>query len=145
MKSILFVCLGNICRSPIAQGCAQKIIVEKDLGVIVDSAGTSSWHVGEAPCPNSVKIAKKYGVDISKQKARQVTKNDLDRFDLVVAMDDSNYNDLIEMGAKNIVKLGSYGYGGKDIPDPYFFNGMDGFDEVFKLIESCVFTLFKEI
>ena len=76
IKSILFVCLGNICRSPIAEGVAKRYIQEKNLDLIIDSAGTGSWHVGEAPCENSIKVAHLNGVDISKQRARQVTKED---------------------------------------------------------------------
>lgn len=73
-KSILFVCLGNICRSPLAHGIAQEYINKNQLDILVDSAGTGSWHIGEAPCENSIKIALLNGVDISKQKARQVKK-----------------------------------------------------------------------
>ena len=71
-KSILFVCLGNICRSPLAHGIAQEYINKNQLDILVDSAGTGSWHIGEAPCENSIKVALLNGVDISKQKARQV-------------------------------------------------------------------------
>jgi len=144
MNSVIFVCLGNICRSPIAEGCAKKIIDQNKLDIKVDSAGTGDWHIGEKPCENSIKVAKNNDVDISNQRARQVTKNDLQKFDLVVALDNNNYNDLIVMGAKKIVKLGNFGYDGKDIPDPYFFKGFDGFDEVYKIIDICVYNMLKE-
>ena len=144
MNSVIFVCLGNICRSPIAEGCAKKIIDQNKLDIKVDSAGTGDWHIGEKPCENSIKVAKNNNVDISNQRARQVTKNDLQKFDLVVALDNNNYNDLIVMGAKKIVKLGNFGYDGKDIPDPYFFKGFDGFDEVYKIIDICVYNMLKE-
>ncbi|MFA9372904.1 MAG: low molecular weight protein-tyrosine-phosphatase [Poseidonibacter sp.] len=140
-KSIIFVCLGNICRSPIAQGVAQKYIDEKKLDIIVDSAGTGDWHVGEAPCPHSVKVAQMNNVDISNQKARQVTKEDFTKYDLVVALDDSNIANLKKLGATNILKLGTFGYEGTDVPDPYFFDGFEGFDKVFEMIDTCVKNL----
>lgn len=143
MKSVIFVCLGNICRSPIAEGYARKVLKENSIDIVVDSAGTGSWHVGEAPCANSISVAKNYGVDISSQRAKQITKQDLNKFDLVVALDSSNYNDLKALGAKNLVKLGEYGYDGADVPDPYFYDGFEGFEEVFKMIEVCVNNLFS--
>lgn len=141
MKSIIFVCLGNICRSPIAHGVADKIIKENSLDIEVDSAGTGSWHVGENPCKNSVLVAKNNGVDISKLVARQVTKKDFEKFDLVVALDSKNYSDLKAFGYENLVLLGDYGYDGADVPDPYFFDGFEGFDEVYKMCENCVVKL----
>ena len=144
MKSIIFVCLGNICRSPIADGIAQKIVKEKNLDILVDSAGTGSWHIGEAPCENSVKIAFQNGVDISELRARQVNKSDFEKFDLVVALDESNYQDLKAMGAKNLVKLGEYGYDGADVPDPYFFKGFEGFEKVYEMINTSVNKLFEK-
>ncbi len=143
MNSIIFVCLGNICRSPIAEGVARKVAEEKSLKINIDSAGTGDWHLGEAPCSNSVKVAKQNGIDISGYRARKVTKEDFEQFDLVVALDDSNYNDLKRMGATNLVKLGEFGYDGADVPDPYFFNGFDGFHEVYKMVDSCVNNIFK--
>ncbi len=143
MKSILFVCLGNICRSPLAEAIAREYIKKNSLDIVVDSAGTGSWHIGEAPCENSIKVAKKHGIDISMLRARQVTKQDFERFELIVALDSSNYADLKAMGASNLVKLGEYGYNGEDVPDPYFFNGFEGFEKVFTMIESCVVNLLK--
>jgi protein-tyrosine phosphatase len=144
MDSVIFVCLGNICRSPIAEGCARKIVQQNNLNIKVDSAGTGDWHVGETPCENSIQISMENGVDISDLRARQITKDDLVKFDLIVALDDNNYRDLKLMGAKNIVKLGDFGYDGVDIPDPYFFQGFDGFDEVFKMIDVCVKNMFED-
>ena len=141
IKSILFVCLGNICRSPIAEGVAKRYIQEKNLDLIIDSAGTGSWHVGEAPCENSIKVAHLNGVDISKQRARQVTKDDLKKYDLIVGLDNSNITNLKNLGCKNPLKLGDFGYEGKDVPDPYFFDGFEGFDKVFEMIDVCVKNL----
>ncbi|MDH4944589.1 low molecular weight protein-tyrosine-phosphatase [Sulfurimonas sp. C5] len=143
MNSIIFVCLGNICRSPLAEGIAKKIAEEKNLNINIDSAGTGDWHLGEAPCNNSIKVAKQNGIDISTFRARKVTKEDFEQFDLVVALDDSNYSDLQRMGATNLVKLGEFGYDGADVPDPYFFNGFDGFLEVFKMVDNCVNNIFQ--
>lgn len=143
MKSILFVCLGNICRSPLAQGIAEKLIYEQNLELKVDSAGTGDWHIGESPCDNSVKVASLNGVDISGQKGRQVTIGDLSTYDLIVALDQSNYNNLKKMGADNLIKLGHFGYNNEDVPDPFFFPGFEGFEKVFTMIETCVTQLIQ--
>ena len=144
IKSILFVCLGNICRSPLAEGIAKAYIKEKNLDLIIDSAGTGHWHIGEAPCENSIKVAKLNGVDISKQKARQVKKDDFKNFDLIVGLDDSNIQNLKNLGCKNPLKLGSFGFDEKCVPDPYFFDGFEGFDKVFEMIDICVKNLIDE-
>ncbi len=144
MKSIIFVCLGNICRSPIAEGIARKVADERGLNITIDSAGTGNWHVGEAPCEHSIAVAKKHGVDIAHLRARKVQSEDLAMFDLVIALDESNYNDLKRLGATSLVKLGQYGYRNEDVPDPYFFKGYEGFDKVYEMIEHCVNTLFDE-
>lgn len=143
-KSIIFVCLGNICRSPIAEGVARRYCEEHDLNITIDSAGTGDWHIGEAPCENSIKVAAQNGVDISEQRARQVTKKDLEKFDLVVGLDHKNINSLKQLGRKDAVLLGDFGYDGEDVPDPYFFDGFEGFDKVYEMIESCVIELLKE-
>lgn len=138
MQSILFVCLGNICRSPIAEGVARRLIEEGGHDIVVDSAGTGNWHVGETPCEHSVAVARNHDVDISQLRARQVKKADFTAFDLIVALDQSNYRDLKALGCQNLVKLGDYGHGGADVPDPYFFDGFEGFENVYTMIESCV-------
>ena len=143
-KSILFVCLGNICRSPLAHGITQEYINKNKLDILVDSAGTGSWHIGEAPCENSIKVALLNGVDISKQKARQVKKDDFKNFDLIVGLDDSNIQNLKNLGCKNPLKLGSFGFDEKCVPDPYFFDGFEGFDKVFEMIDICVKNLIDE-
>jgi protein-tyrosine phosphatase len=143
MQSVLFVCLGNICRSPLAEGIAREKAKNMALNVVVDSAGTGDWHLGEPPCANSIKVAKMHGIDISLLRARKVTKEDFDKFELIIALDDSNMQNLKKMGAKNLFKLGDFGYDGADVPDPYFFDGFDGFIEVFKMIEVCVNNLFS--
>ena len=144
MKSILFVCLGNICRSPLAEGIARKIIQEQKLDIKIDSAGTGDWHIGEAPCDNSIKVALEHDVDISKQQSRQISKKDIVNYDLIIGLDDSNMANLEKLGAKGAIKLGSFAYNNKDVPDPYFFNGFDGFDKVYEMIQTCVVQLLKE-
>ena len=138
MRSILFVCLGNICRSPIAEGIARYLVEQGGRDITVDSAGTGHWHAGEAPCAHSIEVARKHGVDISTLRARQVKKADFSAFDMIIALDQSNYHDLKTMGCKNLVKLGDYGYNGDDVPDPYFFKGFEGFENVYEMIEDCV-------
>jgi protein-tyrosine phosphatase len=138
MKSIIFVCLGNICRSPLAEGIASDLNKKYDLNLIVESAGTGAWHVGEAPCENSIRVAQMNGIDISMQRARQVTKEDFSNFDLVIGLDSKNVANLKAMGCKDTKLLGDYGYDGADVPDPYFFDGFEGFEKVYEQIETCV-------
>ena len=140
MKSILFVCLGNICRSPLAEGIAREYVKNNNLNIVVDSCGTGSWHIGESPCDNSVKIANMNRVDISKQRARQITKDDLDKFEKIIVLDDSNYRDVLNIGCTidKLSKLGLYSSNNEDVPDPYFFNGFEGFEKVYSMIDECV-------
>lgn len=145
MGSILFVCLGNICRSPLAEAIAKEKIRLLGLDIEVDSAGTGSWHIGEPPCENSQKVARLRGLDISHLRARQVSQQDFKRFDTIVGLDSSNVENLRQMGAKDVVKLGSFGYNSEDVPDPYFFQGFEGFERVFEMIEQCVENLLKEM
>ena len=144
VKSILFVCLGNICRSPLAEGIAKQYLKEKNINLVIESAGTGHWHVGEKPCENSIKVALLNGVDISNQKAQQVKKSDFKNFDLIVGLDDSNISNLKNLGCKNPIKLGDFGFNGECVPDPYFFDGFEGFDKVFEMIDICVRNLIDE-
>ena len=144
MKSIIFVCLGNICRSPIAEGCAKEFAKKYALGVKIESAGTGSWHIGEQPCDNSIKVCKNHNIDISTFSASQFRKTDVDSYDLVVALDSSNFEDLKKLGVDKLVKLGDYGYNSEDVPDPYFFDGFDGFEKVYSMINKCVKELFEK-
>jgi protein-tyrosine phosphatase len=139
---ILMVCLGNICRSPLAEGIlASKLPKEKFL---VDSAGTGSWHIGHAPDNRSIDTAKKNGLDITNQKGRQFATSDFDTFDYIFVMDNNNYNDVIDLAKnemqKNKVQLilnEIFPNENVDIPDPY--NGMaNGFDIVYQMLdEAC--------
>jgi len=145
VKTIIFVCLGNICRSPLAEAIAREKIKQKGLNIVVDSAGTSHWHIGEAPCEGSQKIASLHGIDISHLKARGVTPKDFSAFDLIIALDSSNQKDLYAMGAKHVTKLRHYDKTNGDVPDPYFFDGFEGFGEVYTIIETCVEELLKTL
>jgi len=145
MKSILFVCLGNICRSPIAEGIATKIKTEYDLPIHIDSAGTSRWHIGEPPCDHAIKIALEHGIDISTLRARTVHPKDSQRFDYIVAMDNDNRNELIARGFKNVYLIGDYGnFNGADVPDPYFFKDFEGFYKVFSMLDIAVKDFMKK-
>lgn len=144
MSKILFVCLGNICRSPLAQAVAKEFALKQQKNYEIDSAGTGDWHKGEAPCENSIKIAKENGLDISHYRARQVTKEDFNYYDLIVGLDKSNIENLKALGCKNPLKLGDFGFEGKDVPDPYFFDGFEGFDKVFNMIQTATINLLKQ-
>ncbi len=144
MKSILFVCLGNICRSPLAEGIAKEYCNQNNIELICESAGTGNWHVGEPPCENSIKIARDNGIDISTQRARQVKVEDFEKYDIIVGLDASNIKNLKKLGCKSLLKLGDFGFDGEDIPDPYFFDGFEGFDKVYNMIEICVKTLIQQ-
>jgi protein-tyrosine phosphatase len=146
MKRILFVCLGNICRSPIAEGVARKIITARGIEMEIDSAGTSSWHEGEAPCAHSVKVAKQYGTDISAQRSRPIRKEDKTHYDYVVAMDGQNLKDLEAQGFQNVHLLGNFGgYEGADVPDPYYFPGFEGFEKVYSMIEKALHDFIEKV
>lgn len=145
-KKILFVCLGNICRSPLAEGVAQKRIDEDNLSLYVESAGTSNWHEGEAPCHNSIKVAQNYGIDISSQRSRPISKLDITSFDYVIAMDTQNQANLQSFGFKKVYRLGEFGgYKGADVPDPYFFKGFEGFEKVYEMVSCCVEDILVQI
>jgi protein-tyrosine phosphatase len=143
-NSILFVCLGNICRSPLADGIAQEIAKQNSLDIKIDSAGTGNWHIGDAPCANSQKVAKQNGIDISMLQARQVAKSDFSTFNMIIALDSKNLSDLRAIGCTNAIKLGDFGFDGADVPDPYFFDGFEGFDKVYDMIRVGVNNIFKE-
>lgn len=146
-KKILFVCLGNICRSPLAEGVAQAINEEKELGWTIASCGTSSRHEGENPCEDSIKVAKLNSLDISHQRARQISPHDKDRFNYIIAMDAQNKKDLERMGFKGVRLLGEFAnYGNRDIPDPYFFEKFDDrIKIVYMMIEQCVTDMINQI
>ncbi len=129
------VCLGNICRSPLAEGVMQHLADEHDLDWKVDSAGTGSWHVGEGPDRRSVRTARNHGIDISKQVCRQFRLSDFERFDHIFVMDRYNLSDVQSMapdeGLASKVRLL---LGNREVPDPYYDDSQ--FEPVFELIEG---------
>lgn len=137
---VLMVCLGNICRSPLAEGILKHKIKAASKNWIVDSAGTGGWHSGELPDKRSVAVAKKYGIDITDQRARRVRSSDFEDFDLIFAMDTSNYNDLqkwtLDDNEKQKIKLimqEVYPHERHSVPDPYYND--NGFEEVYAMLE----------
>lgn len=147
MKKILFVCLGNICRSPMGEGVFKYLVTERGLlnRYHIDSAGTSPYHVGEKADERMRNTAKKYGIELT-SKARQVALDDFDYFDLILAMDRSNYNNLEDLALTNgktteNIKLMREFDPFKDeidVPDPYY-GGAEGFENVYEIMHrSCI-------
>jgi protein-tyrosine phosphatase len=140
---VLMVCLGNICRSPLAQGILERKVQERGLDWTVDSAGTGHWHVGNPPDPRSVAVAAAHGLDLSAQRARQVHWPDLGTFDLVLAMDTANRRDLLRLAETDAERekvrlILDYVAPGEDlsVPDPYWDD--DGFERVYRMLdEAC--------
>ncbi|MFD2553850.1 low molecular weight protein-tyrosine-phosphatase [Sphingobacterium tabacisoli] len=141
---ILMVCLGNICRSPLAHGVLQHMVLDEGLGWTVDSAGTGDWHVGHAPDHRSIAVAKRNGVDISGQRAQHFTKVLFDDYDLILVMDKQNYKDVIGL-AKNTEQKDKVRLFLKDdvVPDPYFDDTL--FDPVYKMVEKRCKELLQEL
>lgn len=144
------VCLGNICRSPLAQGILERKIHENGLNWTVDSCGTGGWHSGELPDPRSEAIARKHGIDLTTQRARKIRGIDIEEFDLIFAMDRSNYNDILdycqndEEQAKVKLILDEVASTNlKDVPDPYY-GGPDGFEHVYKLLDEACEAIVKK-
>ncbi|RAX51503.1 protein tyrosine phosphatase [Helicobacter sp. 16-1353] len=140
---ILFVCLGNICRSPLAEGIARDLVAKNKLDIIVDSCGTSGWHIDEAPDRRSIVVAKNHGIDISDLRGRQISPYVDLEWDYYIVMDESNKRDLLNMGfdENKIIKLGHFGADNRDVPDPYTYRDLEGFERVFNMIETCVKNL----
>lgn len=145
IESILFVCLGNICRSPLAEGIARELAKKRDLNLKIDSAGTSGWHIDELPCERSIIVGKRHGIDISTLRGRRVNAYSDLEFDLVVAMDGQNYTDLKRLGFQNLALMGDFGLQGRDIPDPYYYKDLDGFEEVYTMLEAAITELLTQI
>ena len=140
LHSVLFVCLGNICRSPLAEGVFRSVLAAKGRGdgVFIDSAGTNGYHTGELPDERSIAVAGRHGIDISTQKCRQLTAGDFTRFELIVGMDRENIatiqrrrpgNATAEVGMFYELALGE----AKQIPDPYYGTSVD-FERVYRMI-----------
>lgn len=140
---ILMVCLGNICRSPLAQGILTEKALKAGLPWIIESAGTEGYHVGEAPHKLSQQVAKENGIDISMQRCRQFSPEDMRFYDKIYAMDQSNYNDIKRLCGKNWQEekvkliLNELNPGkNEDVPDPWY-GGIEGFRDVFELLNKA--------
>jgi protein-tyrosine phosphatase len=146
---ILMVCLGNICRSPLAEGILKDKLDPSRF--IVESAGTGGWHVGNPPDPRSIEIAKKRGLDISGQRAQQFEASFFDHYDLIFAMDQSNFRDLKAMANSSeqrdklsMLLEAIFPGEGVDVPDPYY-GGTSGFSEVYDLIDRACNVIAQNI
>jgi len=150
--SILFVCMGNICRSPTAEGVFRRLLAEAGLEgrVRVDSAGTHGYHIGAPPDRRAAAAAKARGFDLSGLRARRVVTEDFDEFDLIVAMDSDNLDDLRAMapdaGRAESRRLMDFSDGshGPDVPDPYY-GGLNGFELVLDLVEGACAGLLEDV
>ena len=152
MTKILFVCMGNICRSPMAEGMFRKAIDEAGLSrhVAADSAGTHAYHVGSAPDPRAQQAVRRRGADIAQLRGRKVADEDFDAFDYILVMDGDNYSQLIQRAPAHhhgkIRRLLSFSrkYPNLDVVDPYY-GGAQGFEENLDMIEDAVQGLIREI
>lgn len=145
------VCLGNICRSPLAEGAMRQKAEQRGIAIAVDSCGTSNYHLGETPDPRSIENALQNGVDISNLRARQFVPEDFDNFDRIFVMDHSNYTDVVaqaksEVQIKKVEMILNKIEPGKNqpVPDPYF-GGPDGFQHVFELLDKACDKILDDI
>lgn len=152
MVKVLFVCMGNICRSPTAQGVFEALVEREGLAqrITIDSAGTHAYHIGEPPDKRAQETAKRRGVDLSAQRARKVRPEDFLEFDYVLAMDRGNYEDLraichpdYEARLRLFLEFAPQA-GEQDVPDPYY-GGAQGFERVLDLIEAASAGLLAEM
>jgi protein-tyrosine phosphatase len=139
---ILMVCLGNICRSPLAEGILKHKLEQKNLNATVESAGTGGYHIGALPDIRSIEIANKYGIDLTDQRARKVRSIDFEEFDLIFAMDTYNFQDLRkmareeELGKIKLILNESHPNKNISVPDPYY-GGQDGFENVYQMLDQA--------
>jgi protein-tyrosine phosphatase len=145
---ILFVCLGNICRSPTAEGVMRRLVREQGLEdeIEIDSAGTGGWHVGSPPDARATQAARRRGTELSGSARRFDLRHDFDRFDLILAMDGENRRDLLALAPDDEAraKVRMFRPGDLDVPDPYY-GGEDGFEEVLDLTEEAARALLDEL
>lgn len=133
---ILMICLGNICRSPLAHGVLAHLVEEAGLDWQIDSAGTGNWHVGSPPDKRSIAVAKKYGIDISQQRCRQFQVSDFDAFDRIIVMDTQNLEDILSLARDKADRSKvSLLLSENSVPDPYWDDTQ--FDSVFHMIDKA--------
>jgi protein-tyrosine phosphatase len=150
-QKILFVCMGNICRSPTAQGIFENKVDQEGLAdqFLIDSAGTHSYHTGNLPDSRSTATALKNGIDLTSQRSRSIEQQDFEVFDYIVAMDRSNHNELCAVAPEKyqskIVMMMRYApnYSDIEVPDPYY--GDDGFEIVFQMLDDACQGLLNEL
>lgn len=146
---VLMVCLGNICRSPLAEGILKHKVTQQGLDWEIDSAGTGAYHVGELPDVRSIAVAKKYGIDLTSQRARQFEVADFDNFDRIYVMDASNYRNVVHLARneadrtkveliRNVVRPDW----NEQVPDPYWND--NGFEEVFQMLDEACDYIIKQ-
>lgn len=149
MIKVLMVCLGNICRSPLAEGILQsKVDLTK---IFVDSAGTAAYHVGNLPDVRAIEVARNYGINITGQSARKFTIIDFDTFDFIFAMDDSNYQNILSLARnsrdeKKVQLILNVCNTSKklNVPDPYY-GGKGGFENVYKMLDEACTIISKKL
>lgn len=146
---VLMVCLGNICRSPLAEGLLKSKVDPKN--VYVDSAATSDYHIGHTPDERSVEVARKNNLDITAQRGRQFQVSDFDEFDYIYVMDMSNYNDVLSLARneedkKKVKLILNEVFPGEnvEVPDPYY-GGHDGFNNVYKMLDEACEEIAKKL
>jgi protein-tyrosine phosphatase len=151
MKKVLMVCLGNICRSPLAEGVLRMKAEQAGIELQIDSAGTSNYHIGQCPDKRTIQNALKHNVDVSNLRARQFTTADYDKFDHIFVMDSSNYGDVIllarnEEDKRKVELILEKVYPGSkmSVPDPYF-GGEQGFEHVFILLDKACDEIINSI
>ena len=149
MVKILMVCLGNICRSPLAEGILKSKLSQNSF--IVDSAGTANYHIGNPPDSRSISIARKYGLDISNLKGRQFKASDFDEYDWIYVMDSSNFKNVTKLARNNddIAKVNFilnevYPNQNYDVPDPYY-GGKEGFENIYKMLDEACDCIEKKL
>jgi len=148
--AFLFVCLGNICRSPLAEAAFRAAAEDAGVAVVADSAGTGGWHAGEQPDRRSIAVAAKHGIDITGQRARQVTREDFDRFDHILALDPQNLADLRRIAPKGgrarlrLLLDAVPGWEGRAVDDPYY-GGPEGFDRTWDEVRAAADRLVDEL
>ncbi|MBO6829971.1 low molecular weight protein-tyrosine-phosphatase [Allomuricauda sp.] len=145
---VLMVCLGNICRSPLAEGILRSK-VDSDK-VLVDSAGTAGYHIGNPPDKRSIAVAQKYGLDISHQRCRKFSRLDFLEFDLIYVMDRSNFSDVAQLASnaqeaqKVKLLLSEVDLDLQEVPDPYY-GGADGFENVYQMVDQACEAIAKKL
>ena len=143
------VCLGNICRSPLAEGILKSKVNSNT--VFVDSAGTAAYHIGKLPDERSIEVAEKYGIDITKQRARKFVVKDFEEFDIIFAMDDSNYQNILSLARHKadeqkvrMILNETHPTKNLSVPDPYY-GGNEGFENVYKMLDEACELITKKL